>query len=152
MKKVIWIITLLVFITGCKRENTTTDVKTEQDKKSVRTVQLNIDMTEEEKLQKVADEGYQPWRNNPIDVAQAALINAGVDVKLADCKLLSEDADKAVITANDERGDYKIICKRLIKTGGIWTATEVEVTETGNSVSEDIHGEFMDHEHMGHEH
>lgn len=152
MKNLILLSIAMFIISGCSNGNNKITAKPAQDTKTARVVKLNIDMTKEEKLQKATDDGYQPWRNNSVDVAQAALINAGVDVKLADCKLLSEDADKAVITANDERGAYKIICKRLVKTGGIWTATEVEVTETGNSVSEDIHGKFMDHEHMGHEH
>jgi len=107
-------------------------------------------MLEEQRLQKASDNGFQPWRNNPTDVAQAALVNAGANINMADCRLLSEKKDEAVVAASDKKGSYKVICKRVVKDGGIWTATEVEVAESGGE------GVRLNTEnpssHAGHEH
>lgn len=138
--------TAYFLISGCSKGNNG-DTKATQDKKAVRVVKMNVDVTEEEKLQKAADKGYQSWRNNPVDVAQAALVNAGANVNMTDCRLLSEKAVEAVVAASDKKGSYKVICKRVVKDGGIWTATEVEVNETGDNIHEDMGMEHMEHEH-----
>lgn len=145
------LIASLIFNSGCYKKEDKTDARPAQDK-SARVVKLNVDSEEEERLQKAADKGYQPWRNNPVDVAHAALVNGGANVAVKDCNLLSEKGDEAVVVAKDKKGDYKVICKRLVKTGGIWTATEVEVAESGNSGTNEMMPEHMDHEHMGHGH
>ena len=150
MKNLLTLFIMLAFISSCSRGNNA-DVKSAQDKKTVRVVKLNVNMTEEQRLQKASDNGFQPWRNSPVDVAQAALVNAGANVNMADCRLLSEKADEAVVSASDKKGSYKIICKRVVKDGGIWTATEVEVTEDENTDSGAVEHEHMKHEHMGHE-
>ncbi|MBI3399733.1 MAG: hypothetical protein HY026_10975 [Deltaproteobacteria bacterium] len=151
MKNLILLFIMIVFIAaGCSKSNET-GAKPVQDKKPARVVKLNVDMTEEQRLQKASDNGFQSWRNSPTDVAQAALVNAGANINMADCRLLSEKGDEAVIAASDKKGAYKVICKRLVKTGGIWTATEVEVVETANAAGNEVGHEHMDHEHMGHE-
>ena len=146
MKNLLTLFIMLAFISGCSKGNDIT-AKPVQDKKPARVVKLNVDMTEEQRLQKASDNGFQSWRNSPTDVAQAALVNAGANINMADCRLLSEKGDEAVVAANDKKGAYKVICKRLVKDGGIWTATEVEVSETGEAVAP-----VVDHEHMSHEH
>lgn len=147
MKNLILLFIMIIFIAaGCSKSNET-GAKPVQDKKQARVVKLNVDMLEEQRLQKAADSGYQPWRNSPVDVAQAALVNAGANVNMADCRLLSEKGDEAVVAASDKKGSYKVICKRVVKDGGIWTATEVDVSETGEAVAP-----ALDHEHMGHKH
>ncbi|MBI3753118.1 MAG: hypothetical protein HY266_03610 [Deltaproteobacteria bacterium] len=151
MKNLLTLFIMLAFISGCSNGNDKITAKPAQDK-SVRIVKLNVDREEEERLQKAADKGYQPWRNNPVDVAHAALVNGGANVAVKDCNLLSENGDEAVVAAKDKKGDYKVICKRVVKTGGIWTATEVEVAESENSGANEMTPEHMDHEHMGHEH
>jgi hypothetical protein len=138
------LIAILVIIAGCSR-GADTNTKAFQEKKPVRVVKLNVDMTEEQRLQKAVDSGYQSWRNSPVDVAQAALVNAGANINMADCRLLSEKTDEAVVSASSKKGSYKVICKRVVKDGGIWTATEVEVDETGEEAAQ-----ALNHEHMGH--
>ena len=150
MKNLLTLFIMLAFISSCSKGNNA-DTKPVQDKKTVRVVKLNLDMTEEQRLQKAVDSGYQSWRNSPVDVAQAALVNAGANINMADCRLLSEKAGEAVVSASDKKGSYKVICKRVVKDGGIWTATEVEVTEAANTSSNEAAHEHMEHEHMGHE-
>ena len=150
MKNLLTLFIMLAFISSCSKGNNA-DTKPVQDKKTVRVVKLNVNMTEEQRLQKASDNGFQPWRNSPVDVAQAALVNAGANVNMADCRLLSEKADEAVVSASDKKGSYKIICKRVVKDGGIWTATEVEVTEDENTDSGAVEHEHMKHEDMGRE-
>ncbi|MBI5327633.1 MAG: hypothetical protein HZB80_05010 [Deltaproteobacteria bacterium] len=151
MKNLLTLFTMLAFISSCSKGNNA-DVKPAQDKKPARVVKLNVDMTEEQRLQKAADSGYQSWRNSPVDVAQAALVNAGANVNMADCRLLSEKVDEAVVSASNKKGSYKVICKRVVKDGGIWTATEVEVGELSGEAGHQIGGENMEHEHREHEH
>lgn len=146
MKNLILLSIAILIISGCSKGNNA-DVKPAQDKKPARVVKFNVDMTEEQRLQKASDNGFQSWRNSPTDVAQAALVNAGANINMADCRLLSEKAGEAVVAASDKKGSYKVICKRVVRDGGIWTATEVEVSETGEAVAP-----VVDHEHMGHEH
>ncbi|HKZ46123.1 MAG TPA: hypothetical protein VJ202_01925 [Thermodesulfobacteriota bacterium] len=150
MKNLLTLFIMLAFISSCSKGNNA-DTKPVQDKKTVRVVKLNVNMAEEQRLQKASDNGFQPWRNSPVDVAQAALVNAGANVNMADCRLLSEKADEAVVSASNKKGSYKVICKRVVKDGGIWTATEVEVTEDENTDSGAMEHEHMKHEHMGHE-
>lgn len=148
MKIMVLLLTAAIVISACSNGNDAT--KTVQSKKPGRVVKLNIDMLEQEKLQKAADSGYQPWRNNPVDVAQAALLNSGADVQIKDCKLVSEGADAVVIAASDKRGEYRVTCKRLVKSsGGIWTATEVEVIDITDSVSPVYEGTSV-HDHAVH--
>ena len=151
MKNLILLSMAMLIISDCSNGNDKITAKPAQDKKTVRVVKLNVNMAEEQRLQKASDNGFQPWRNSPVDVAQAALVNAGANVNMADCRLLSEKADEAVVSASDKKGSYKIICKRVVKDGGIWTATEVEVTEDENTDSGAMEHEHMKHEHMGHE-
>ncbi|MBI5874629.1 MAG: hypothetical protein HZB81_02085, partial [Deltaproteobacteria bacterium] len=116
MKNLLTLFIVLAFVSGCSKGNNA-DVKPAQDKKQVRVVKLNVDMTEEQRLQKASDNGFQSWRNSPTDVAQAALVNAGANINMADCRLLSEKAGEAVVAASDKKGAYKVICKRLVKGG-----------------------------------
>lgn len=150
MKNILLLPIILLLVLGCSNGNDKATAKPVQDKKSVRVVKLHVDMLEEQRLQKASDNGFQSWRNNPADVAQAALVNAGANINMADCKLLSEKVDEAVISASDKKGSYKVICKRVVQDGGIWTATEVEVTESGDA---NVKLNTEDHSgHAGHEH
>ena len=101
---------LVGIVSGCSNGNDKITAKSIQDKKADRIVKMTVDVNEEEKLQKAADKGYQSWRNNPVDVAQAALLNAGANVNMADCRLLSEKAAEAIVAASDKKGSYKVIC------------------------------------------
>jgi len=147
MKNAVLLLTAAIVISACSKGNDAT--KTVQSKKPVRIVKLNVEMVEQEKLQKAADSGYQPWRNNPVDVAQAALLNSGAAVQIKDCSLVSEGADAAVIAASDKKGEYRVICKRLVKSGGIWTATEVEVIDITDSAAPALEGKSV-HDHAVH--
>lgn len=152
MKNLILLSIAIFIVSGCSKGSDTISVKPVQDKKPARVVKLNVDMAEEERLQKASDSGFQQWRNNPVDVAQAALVNAGANVNMADCKLLSEKEGEATVSASDKKGSYRVICKRVVKGGGIWTATEVEVAETQTTADKETGLEQMNHEHMSHEH
>src|SRR3970282_2657074 len=124
MKIVVLLLTAAIVVSACSKGNDAT--KTVQSKKPVGIVKLNVEMVEQEKLQKADDSGYQPWRNNTVDVAQAALLNSGAAVQIKDCSLVSEGADAAVIAASDKKGEYRVICKRLVESGRISSASAGE--------------------------
>lgn len=149
MKNLILLSIAILIISSCSNGNDKTTAKPVQDKKPARLVKLNVDMFEEQRLQKASDNGFQSWRNNAIDVAHAALVNAGANVNMADCRLLSEKRAEAVVAASDKKGSYNVICKRVVKDGGIWTATEVEVSETDDNAGKN---EQVPADHTGHEH
>ena len=98
-----------------------------------------ISMDNERRLQEAVENGYHVWRKNAVDAAHAALVNEGVNVTINDLKLLSENGKEAVVTAQDKRmTHYKIICQRLIKPDGIWTATEIDMVTL--NVMEEMEG------------
>lgn len=126
MKNIIYILIISLFVfSGCTK-NEEAVAHTNNDK-NIKAYKINISMDNEKRIQETFENGNQMWRKNPKDVAHAALINEGVNVKIEDCKVLSENEKETVISANDKKGDsYKIICKRLFKPYGIWTAVEID--------------------------
>lgn len=123
MKNIIYILIISFFVfSGCTRHEEAS-AKTENTK----AYKINISMDNEKRIQETFENGSQMWRKNPKDVAHAALINEAVDVKIDDCKVLSENGKEAVISAKDKKGNpYKVICKKLFKPDGIWTAVEID--------------------------
>lgn len=94
-----------------------------------REVAIMYDMEEERRLQAAFDNGGQTWRGSAVDVAHAALIQYGVNVKTSDCSVVEEGDKRAVVAARANDSDIRIHLERLVKPGGIWTATKFEVFE-----------------------
>lgn len=89
-------------------------------------MKLNVDMDTEKRYQDAADKGFQPWKKNAADVAEECLINTGTGARKGECKIVSEDASNAVVVVETKDGKFRVSLKRLVKPGGIWTATEIE--------------------------
>jgi len=102
MKIVVLLLTAAIVVSACSKGNDAT--KTVQSKKPVRIVKLNVEMVEQEKLQKAADSGYQPWRNNPVDVAQAALLNSGAAVQIKDCSWCQREQMRQLLLQAIKKG------------------------------------------------
>ena len=122
-----------LFLAACNRitgENET--AVADQDgyqKTDARMVMLHPSIEEETRIQQAVDNGGQSWRLNSVDVAHASLISQGVNVKIEDCRLLKEDAGHAVVQVQSEDKDMNVYAERLVRPGGIWTATQIEVNK-----------------------
>lgn len=90
---------------------------------------INYMLTEEKRVQDSVDTGHQTWRNNPEDVAHAALINQGVNVKIEDCRVAKKvDETHAVVAAASKENTFEIFVEKVVRPDGIWTATEIDIT------------------------
>ncbi|MBI5892743.1 MAG: hypothetical protein HZB79_03665 [Deltaproteobacteria bacterium] len=136
MKNIIYILIILLFVfSGCTK-NEEAVAHTNNDK-NIKAYKINISMDNEKRIQETFENGNQMWRKNAKDVAHAALINEGVNVKIEDCKILSENGKEAIISASDKKGNpYKVICKKLFKPDGIWTAVEIGAEINSAQVAE----------------
>ncbi len=90
---------------------------------------ISVDLNKEKELQAEVDNGHQPWRLEPIDVAHAALVaGTAKDVKYSDCRLKSQIDSEAIVLCKNKK-IYSVRLKRLIRNNGIWTATEIIIEE-----------------------
>lgn len=125
---------LLVFSTlqiyGCESRTDAGKLhaaKNEENQQSEKKVmKLNIDMEHQEKSQLSADQGFQPWRNNPVDVAEESIIGLGIGSTEGRSAVLSENDSDAEVRVESNSGIYKVSLKRLVRPDGIWTSTEIE--------------------------
>ena len=123
-----YILLLTFFIAGCSKSEEA--VAHTNAKKNVKVYKLNVSMDNEKKLQATVENGNQLWRKSAKDVAHAALINEGVNVKIEDCQILSENNQESIVAVKDNKGlSYKVILKKLINPDGIWTAVEIDMKE-----------------------
>lgn len=93
----------------------------------VELIELPVDMNLERETQRAVENGHQPWRLFPEQVACAVLSNRFKDTRFDDCKLESEDKGRAIASARVGKIQYRVYLERLIKTDGIWTATKIEI-------------------------
>ncbi len=116
---------------------------------NMRTYKLAYDLAEERKLQEAVDNGGQTWRKNPVDVAHAALINQGANVRIEDCAVVGEEEeDHRMVEVKGADGTYRVHLRRLVRPGGIWTATEIDILDGGNGGSHSGHeGGHGDNKH-----
>ncbi|MBI5406902.1 MAG: hypothetical protein HZA18_04315 [Nitrospirae bacterium] len=98
-------------------------------KTDARMVMLHPSIEEETRIQQAVDNGGQTWRLNSVDVAHASLVSQGVNVRIEDCRLLKEDAGHAVVHVQSEDKDLNVYAERIVRPGGIWTATQIEVNK-----------------------
>ncbi len=147
---------MIFFAAGCKvvsgsNKNSAAD-KNDSEKVETRMVTLNPSMEEERRLQKAVDDGWQPWRLNPIDVAHANMINQGVNVRIEDCSLVKKDDAHAVVHVQSKDGkDLNVHVARLVRPDGIWTATQVEINDDGGAQAmEHDHAQGQSHEQHQH--
>jgi hypothetical protein len=96
------------------------------DKKQIIDLEINLD--KEKKLQNEVDNGHQPWRLEPIDVAGAALIEIDKSVDISNCVLISSMEQDAKVKCKG-KNTYFVNLKRLTKPFGIWTAMSITVAE-----------------------
>jgi hypothetical protein len=92
-------------------------------------ITLSVDMEKERRLQTEVDNGHQPWRLEPVDVAYADLISTvKATVPFEKCNLSSESANEAVVQCSETK-NYIIKLKRLVRPKGIWTTTEIRIVK-----------------------
>lgn len=90
-------------------------------------VKFSIDLNTEKCIQEEVDDGHQPWRLRPVDVAYAALHSVGVDVQYNSCRIVYHTGDASEVKCESTKS-YKVLLKKLLRPDGIWTAVEMEVT------------------------
>ena len=149
------ILVMIFFAAGCKavsgsNKNSAAD-KNDSEKVQTRMVTLNPSMEEEKRIQKAVDDGWQPWRLNPIDVAHANMINQGVNVRIEDCSLVKKDDAHAVVHVQSKDGkDLNVHVAKLVRPDGIWTATQVEINKEGEPQAMELdtsHIHDLEHHH-----
>lgn len=92
---------------------------------------IKYNLKQERELQKAVDDGHQPWRLNPIDVAHAAIISyADKDVKYEKCSLIIQEKKEAVVQCDRDKISYKIHLKKFFGKKSIWTAIKIQKIKT----------------------
>ncbi len=119
---------LLISCTGKSDDSKYTEQATEAVATGVEFIEIPVELKGEEEIQRAVEDGHQPWRLSPADVACASLAARQIKVKLSDCRLDEEDKDKAVASAQTQGTMYRVYLEQLVKPGGIWTARRIEVT------------------------
>ncbi len=110
--------------TGSANADTASAEKRGTQKKKI--MNININMEHQEKAQLAADKGFQPWRNNPVDVAEESIISLGIGSTKGKSVLLSESEKEASVRVESNSGIYQVGLKRLVRPDGIWTSTKIE--------------------------
>ncbi len=128
-----------LILSGCTGgDSGTPKADNKSAEENVRAYKLSYDLSEEKRLQQAVDNGGQTWRKNPIDVAHAALTNQGANVRIENCSLVGEKSDDhCVVEVRGKDGVYRVHLKRLVRPGGIWTATEIDILENKQGGSND---------------
>jgi hypothetical protein len=74
------------------------------------------------------DNGHQPWRLNPIDVAYSELALLDNKLVYASCRLLDAKKREATVLCNNAaEKKYTVQMKKLVKfKNGIWTVLKIE--------------------------
>jgi hypothetical protein len=96
--------------------------------KSKKIFKLDVKLEEQKRLQSEVDNGHQPWRLEPLDVAFAALTGIDKNIKYENCNLGSKTNSKAEVICKGTKR-YLINLKRMIRSDGIWTAISIEEKE-----------------------
>jgi hypothetical protein len=86
---------------------------------------VDVNLEEQKRLQSEVDNGHQPWRLEPIDVALASLTDIDKNIKYENCKLGSKTNSKADVICRGAK-HYLVNLKRMIRSDGIWTAVSIE--------------------------
>jgi hypothetical protein len=93
-----------------------------------KTIKIKVDIKSEQQLQKQVDNGHQPWRLEPIDVAIASIaVHGHEDVDAERCSLVVQKKAEATAACRGGSG-FVVKLKRLVKPNGIWTAVEIQIT------------------------
>lgn len=97
--------------------------------KTKKTIDLKVDLDEQKKLQTEVDNGHQPWRLEPVDVAFAALVTIDKNIDYSNCQLnTAKNIEAEVICKGTKK--YRVYLRRMVKPNGIWTATVIELYTT----------------------
>ncbi|MBE9503383.1 MAG: hypothetical protein IME96_04340 [Proteobacteria bacterium] len=119
----------LLLISGCEAGPKATEQAKPNQEKKRKILKINVDMDTQAKLQKTADLGFKPWKNDAVEVAKECIIGAGIGAP-DKCMILSKSEAEAVIRVTTKKeGSFDVTLKRLVKPDGIWTATKVEKKE-----------------------
>lgn len=89
-------------------------------------IKLDVNLKEQQQIQAAVDNGHQPWRLSPVDVAHAAISTLDKNVEYDSCRILSETGKEARVECRAGKMYYIIQLKRLVRPNGIWTAVSIE--------------------------
>jgi hypothetical protein len=108
--------------------------------------QVKIDTASLSKLQEGVNEGHQPWRTDPLEVARADGADYGFDTKLDTFALMdsSSSAGTATVRAQHKGKSYLIKLVQPFpygldgktRTGNIWAIKEVAVEKKWEGTEE----------------
>ncbi len=90
-------------------------------------IKLKVNIEEEKELQQAVDNGHQPWRLDPVDVAHVTLMGVDKNIVYENCTLISETGNESIVKCIGAK-TYVVYLKRIVRTkNGIWTATQIEI-------------------------
>ena len=136
-KLIIILLILFSLFAGCSKRDTyatekavpSSEGSNSEQSAYPKRIQLSVSLEEEKKLQAQVDNGHQPWRLEPIDVAHAtllSLVDKNIDYKK--CALITQAESGAMVRCEGTK-TYLVHLKRMVRREGIWTATEIEITK-----------------------
>jgi hypothetical protein len=108
------------------RQNDFAPKSISNDHKTKKTIKLNVDLEEQKKLQAEVDNGHQPWRLEPVDVAFKELFTIDRNIDYKKCRTDIIENSEAVVTCKSAR-KYYVNLKKMIRSDGIWTAISVTI-------------------------
>jgi len=88
-------------------------------------VNMKINIANEYEIQTKVDQGHQPWRLVPVDVAFSE-VASDPKVTYESCSLVKQVSAEAKVKCKGTHV-YFIQLKQLVKPNGIWTATSVQI-------------------------
>ena len=124
----------LFLMSGCEAGSKSTEQASpkqagSKEEKKRKTLRINVDMDAQAKLQKAADLGFKPWKNDMVEVAKECIIGESIGAPEKATILSQTEAEALVRVTTKKEGSFDVTLKRLVKTDGIWTATKVEKEE-----------------------
>ncbi|MBI5844771.1 MAG: hypothetical protein HZB23_08915 [Deltaproteobacteria bacterium] len=91
-------------------------------------VKMTVNIENERQLQKAVNDGHQPWRLAPADVAHAAVLSVNDKASYDNCHLIRQTDKEAWVKCTSQKEDYLVYLKRLVEPKGIWTAVSMEIS------------------------
>lgn len=119
MKKYLFFLLLILSLLICVNNIALCESKI----KIKKIVKVDVDLEEQKRLQVEVDNGHQPWRLDPVNVAFASLIDR--NIKYENCNISSKSNSEAVVICKGTK-NYLINLKRMVRPDGIWTAVSIE--------------------------
>lgn len=124
--KLLLLIAILCIVFGCTKK---LPPNSQNAHTASKTIAIDIDIGEQQKLQDEVDKGHQPWRLDPVMVSESYCEGYKKDNSSFDCTMITLEEREATVICEGDKEKYIVHLKRLVKKDGIWTITSVDIIE-----------------------